>query len=185
MKTRVAIILFILTLVLGAAHPAFAAVAVPTPISPAAAANLTSPLTISWSAVTDPSGILGYNWQVSTSSTFPTVALQNSTNVGITQDTVSGLPNGTYFWRVQAVSGAFVKGAWSAARSFNITGAGAGQPGAPALSPTKAYSTFHPLEVITFNWSPVAGAASYVLQASKDPSFPVTTTITFNNIPNP
>jgi len=185
MKTRIVKSLFALTLILAAVSSAFAAVAVPNPLSPASGANLTSPLTISWSAVTDPSGILGYNWQVSTSSTFPTVALQNSTNVGITQDTVSGLPNGTYFWRVQAVSGAFVKSAWSAARSFNITGAGPGQPGAPVLSPTKAYSTFHPLEVMTFNWSPVTGAASYVLQVSKDPSFPTTTTAAFNNIPNP
>jgi hypothetical protein len=184
MTTRVVKLLFVLTLILAAVHSAFAAVAVPNPLSPASGSNLQSPLTISWSAVTDPSGILGYNWQVSTSSTFPTIALQNSTNVGITQDTVSGLPNGTYFWRVQAVSGAFVKSAWSAARSFNITGAGAGQPGAPTLSPTKAYSTFHPLEVMTFNWSPVAGATSYVLQTSKDPSFPVTTTASFNNIPN-
>jgi hypothetical protein len=85
---------------------------------------------------------------------------------------------------VQAVSGAFVKSAWSATRSFNITGTGAGQPGAPTMSPTKAYSTFHPLEVMTFNWSPVAGAASYVLQFSKDPSFPVSTTSSFNNIPD-
>ena len=184
MKTRAVNLILAVILILGASCSAFAAVAVPNPLSPASGANLTSPLTISWSAVTDPSGILGYNWQVSTSSTFPTVTLQNSTNVGITQDTVSGLPNGTYFWRVQAVSGAFVKGAWSAARSFNITGIGAGQPGAPTMSPTKAYSTFHPLEVMTFNWSPVAGAASYVLQFSKDPSFPVTTTGTFNNIPN-
>ena len=184
MKTRAVNLLLAFALILIGVCPAVAAVAVPNPVSPASGSNLTSPLTISWSAVTDPSGILGYNWQVSTSSTFPTVALQNSTNVGITQDTVSGLPNGTYFWRVQAVSGAFVKSAWSAARSFNITGAGAGQPGAPVLSPTKAYSTFHPLEVITFNWSPVAGAASYVLQSSKDPSFPVTTTASFNNIPN-
>jgi hypothetical protein len=184
MKTRAVNLLLACALILAGVSTAFAAVAVPNPLSPASGSNLTSPLTISWSAVSDPSGILGYNWQVSTSSTFPTVALQNSTNVGITQDTVSGLPNGTYFWRVQAVSGAFVKSAWSAARSFNITGAGAGQPGAPALSPTKAYSTFHPLEVITFNWSPVAGATSYVLQSSKDPSFPVTTSISFNNIPN-
>src|SRR6478735_5291848 len=184
MKTRAVNLLLAVILVLGASCSAFAAVAVPNPLSPASGTNLQSPLTISWSAVTDPSGILGYNWQVSTSSTFPTIALQNSTNVGITQDTVSGLPNGTYFWRVQAVSGAFVKSAWSAARSFNITGAGPGQPGAPVLSPTKAYSTFHPLEVMTFNWSPVTGAASYVLQVSKDPSFPTTTTITFNNIPN-
>ena len=184
MKTRAVNLILAVILILGASCSAFAAVAVPNPLSPASGTSLTSPLTISWSAVTDPSGILGYNWQVSTSSTFPTIALQNSTNDGITQDTVSGLPNGTYFWRVQAVNGAFVKSAWSAARSFNITGAGAGQPGAPTMSPTKAYSTFHPLEVMTFNWSPVAGAASYVLQASKDPSFPTTTTITFNNIPN-
>jgi len=184
MKTRAVTLILAIILTLGASCSAFAAVAVPNPLSPASGANLTSPLTISWSAVTDPSGILGYNWQVSTSSTFPTVALQNSTNDGITQDTVSGLPNGTYFWRVQAVSGAFVKSAWSATRSFNITGAGAGQPGAPTMSPTKAYSTFHPLEVMTFNWSPVAGAASYVLQFSKDPSFPVTTTGSFNNIPD-
>jgi hypothetical protein len=185
MKTRAFNLLLAVILVLGASCSAFAAVAVPNPLSPASGASLTSPLTISWSAVTDPSGILGYNWQVSTSSTFPTIALQNSTNVGITQDTVSGLPNGTYFWRVQAVSGAFVKSSWSAARSFNITGAGAGQPAAPALSPTKGYSTFHPLEVMTFNWSPVTGAASYVLQVSTDSSFPISTTTSFNNIPNP
>jgi len=185
MKTRAINLILAVILILSASCSAFAAVAVPNPLSPASGTNLQSPLTISWSAVTDPSGILGYNWQVSTSSTFPTIALQNSTNVGITQDTVSGLPNGTYFWRVQAVSGAFVKSAWSGARSFNITGAGPGQPGAPALSPTKAYSTFHPLEVMTFNWSPVTGAASYVLQVSKDPSFPTTTTASFNNIPNP
>jgi len=184
MKTRAVNLILAVILILGASCSAFAAVAVPNLLSPASGTNLTSPLTISWSAVTDPSGILGYNWQVSTSSTFPTIALQNSTNDGITQDTVSGLPNGTYFWRVQAVNGAFVKSAWSAARSFNITGTGAGQPGSPTMSPTKAYSTFHPLEVMTFNWSPVAGAASYVLQFSKDPSFPVTTTGSFNNIPD-
>jgi hypothetical protein len=112
MKMRALNLILVLILVLGTSYSAFAAVAVPAPLAPAAGASLQSPLTISWSAVTDPSGILGYNWQVSTSATFPTVALQNSTNVGTTQDTVSGLPNGTYFWRVQAVSGAFVKGAW-------------------------------------------------------------------------
>jgi hypothetical protein len=184
MKTRVVMFVCTLALILCVANPAFAAVGVPAPLAPAAGANVTSPFTISWSTVTDPSGILGYNWQVSTSSTFPTIALQNSTNVGITQDTVSGLPNGTYYWRVQAVSGAFVKSAWSQPRSFNITGAGAGQPGTPSMSPTKGYSTFHPLEVITFNWSPVAGAASYVLEYSTDSSFTATTSGKINNIPD-
>ncbi|HSM87050.1 MAG TPA: hypothetical protein VLT16_12905 [Candidatus Limnocylindrales bacterium] len=158
--------------------------AAPTPLSPAGGASLLEPLTISWSAVTDPSGIIGYNWQVSTSSNFSTVALQSSTNVGQTQDTVSGLPNGTYYWHVQAVNGAFVQGTWSTTRSFNVTGAGPGQPGSPTLAPTKGYSTFHPREVITFNWTVVSGATSYVLQASTDPSFPPTSTATFNNIPD-
>src|SRR5215831_11801878 len=183
MKTRVAIILFAITLVFSTVCSALSSVGVPTLLAPSAAANVTSPLTISWSAVNDPNGILGYNWQVSTSSSFPTVALQNSTNADVTTDTISGLANGIYFWRAQAVNGAFVKGAWSQPRSFNITGAGPGQPGAPTLSPTKAYSTFHPLEVMTFNWSTVPGAASYVLQSSKDPSFPTTTTAAVNNIP--
>ena len=58
-------------------------------------------------------------------------------------------------------------------------------PGAPILNPTQAYSTFHPNEVIRFSWSAVPGAATYVLQASRDPSFPPTNTIKFDNIPSP
>ncbi|HKV95327.1 MAG TPA: hypothetical protein VJW20_22470 [Candidatus Angelobacter sp.] len=178
--TRVSVVVLLL------AAATFAVAAVPSPalLSPASGTNLPTPFTISWSPVNDPSGIIAYNWQVSTSSNFTNVIAQNSTN-GQTQDTVSGLANGTYFWRVQAVNTALVQGAWSAGRSFNVTGAGAGQPGAPTMSPTKGYSAFHPLEVMTFNWSPVPGAASYVLQFSKDPSFPVASAGKFDNIPNP
>ena len=159
--------------VIAAAPPA------PSPVSPADGASVTEPFAISWTAVSDPSGIIGYNWQVSSSSTFTAVLLQNSTN-GATQDSVSGLANGTYFWRVQAVNGAFEQGAWSLPRSFTVTGAG----GAPSLAPTKGYSTFHPFEVMTFLWSAVPGAATYVLQYSTDPSFPVSTSGQFDNIPD-
>ena len=155
----------------------------PTPLSPAAGASVLAPLTISWSAVSDPSGIIGYNWQVSTSSNFPTVILQNSTG-GQTQDTVSGLANGTYYWRVQAVNGALVQGKWSQPSSFTITGAAAGALSAPTLADPKGYSTFHPREVMTFTWSAVPGAASYLLQFSTDPSFPVASTAKVNNIPD-
>jgi len=55
----------------------------------------------------------------------------------------------------------------------------------PILAPTQAYSTFHPNEVIRFSWSAVAGASTYVLQASTDPSFPPGATIKFDNIPSP
>lgn len=156
----------------------------PTPLSPAAGASVQAPFTISWSAVTDPSGIIAYNWQVSPSSTFPTVILQNST-MGQTQDTVSGLANGTYYWRVQAVNAAFVQGTWSTPRSFTITGAAAGALSPPTLAPPQGYSTFHPLEVMTFNWTAVPGAVKYLAQFSSDSSFPVSTSVKFDNIPGP
>jgi hypothetical protein len=60
----------------------------------------------------------------------------------------------------------------------------AAPPAPPNLAPTQAYSTFHPFETITFNWTAVPGAATYVLDAAKDPSFPILTTIHLNNIPN-
>src|SRR5205823_13681436 len=123
----------------------------PSSLAPANGASVTVPFTISWGAVSDPSGIAGYNWQVSASSAFTNVLLQNSTTGSVTQDTVSGLPDGTYFWRVDAVSNAFVTGPFSAAQSFTVTAAGPGEPGTPTLAPTQAYSTFHPYESITFN----------------------------------
>jgi hypothetical protein len=152
----------------------------PSPLSPADGAGVTEPFTISWTAVSDPTGIIAYNWQVSSSSAFTSVLLQNSTN-GATQASVSGLANGTYFWRVQAVNGAFEQGAWSQPRGFTVTGAG----GAPSLAPPKGYSTFHPLEVMTFTWSAVPEAATYVLQYSTDPSFPLFSTGQFDNISDP
>ncbi len=178
-------LLLVVALILTFAQFAIAAVPVaPSPLSPAAGASVSAPLTISWSAVTDPASIIAYNWQVSASSMFGVVIAQNST-MGPTQDTVSGLANGTYFWRVQAVNSAFVQGTWSSPRSFVISGTGAGALAPPTLNPTKAYSTFHPHEVIVFSWSPVPGAATYILQAATDPSFPVATRLQFDNIPNP
>src|SRR5437870_5657673 len=181
---RLAIAFVLLVALLGGGTTAAAAPPAPTPLGPANGAGVLVPFTISWSAVSDPSGIVAYNWQVSPSSAFATVILQNSTS-GATQDTVGGLANGTYFWRVQAVNGAFQQGPWSQARSFTVTGVGPGAPGTPTLGPTKGYTTFHPYEVMTFNWTTVPGAATYILEASTDLSFPVCcSTIKFDNIPN-
>src|ERR1044071_2324037 len=153
----------------------------PSPVSPADGASVSEPFTIAWTAVSDPTGIIAYNWQVSSSSAFTSLLLQNSTN-GATQASVSGLNDGTYFWSVQAVNGAFEQGAFSQPRSFTVTGAGTGSPGTPSLAPTKGYSTFHPLEVMTFTWTAIPEAATYVLQYSTDPSFPVSLRGEFNNI---
>src|SRR5215213_8784940 len=162
---------------------AVAAPPAPSLVSPTDGEVVTQPFTISWTATSDPTGVVAYNWQVSSSSAFTSVLLQSSTN-GVTQDTVSGLADGAYFWRVQAVNGEFVQGAWSQPRSFTVTGAGTGSPGTPSLGPPKGYSTFHPWEVMTFIWSAVPDAASYVLQYSTDSSFSVSSRGEFNNIPD-
>ena len=147
----------------------------PTPLAPANGASVTVPFTISWSAVTDPSGapITGYNWKVSPSSSMTPVILMDSTSGAVTQDTVSGLTSGAYFWQVQAVNSALQQGAFSAARSFVVTGAGPGTPGTPTLAPTFGHSTFHPEEFLRFDWSAVPDAVTYRLEISDDPSFPL------------
>lgn len=158
----------------------------PTPTAPAAGASVTVPFTIAWLPVSDPSGIAGYNWQVSGTSTFSaaTVIMQDSTAGTATSDTVSGLPNGSYFWRVQAATGSGAQGAWSTPRSFTVTGAGPGQPGTATMNPPNGgKTTFHPFEAITFTWSAVAGAESYIVEFSKNSGFPHDQTFRMDNIP--
>ena len=160
--------------------------AAPTPLAPQGGASVTVPFTISWSAVLDPSALNGgYNWQVSTSPTFQTVKIQDSTRPDETQATVSGLTAGTYYWRVNAVNASLEISAWSATRSVVITGAGAGAPGTPTLLPTQAYSTFHPREVIRFHWHRVSDAITYRLELSSNNTFPTSSsTFWFDNIPD-
>src|SRR5262249_36282794 len=81
----------------------------PTLVGPAAGTGLVQPIGLAWNAVVDPDGPIGsYTWQVSPTSTFGVIIASGFTNASgddiptATQDTVSGLPNGTYFWRVKA-----------------------------------------------------------------------------------
>ena len=156
----------------------------PTIVAPANGASVTEPFNISWSSVTsNPSGVTAYNWQVSTSPTMTPIVYQHSVNSPTTQDVVSGLANGTYYWQVQAVDGAFDQGAWSAAQSFTITGVNANSPGTPVLAPTLAYTTFHPFETGSTWWTPVPGAATYVWETSQgDPNFGWSNTFRDDNL---
>ena len=156
----------------------------PTLLSPANGAQVTSPVTISWSAVSDSKGISAYDWQVSTSSSMSPVVTSGSTG-GATQDSVSGLSAGAFFWHVRAVNGESTPGSWSSVRSFTVTGSAPGGSGAPTLNQPQGYTTFHPYEVEHWTWSAVTGAASYIFEASTDASFPLTTEFRMNNIPDP
>src|SRR5216683_6040411 len=81
-------LLSLLVLSVAGGGRAAAAPPAPIPLAPADTATVQIPFAISWSAVSDPAGIVAYNWQVSPSSSFTPVVLQNSTS-GPTQDTVS------------------------------------------------------------------------------------------------
>jgi len=168
--------------------PGPSAPAAPALLAPANGASVTAPVTLAWSAVIPPdppSQNGGYNWEISSSSTFATVVLRDSTFPSVTQESVGGLAAGTYFWRVQAVDGAVVVGPWSAIRSFVVTGAGTGALAAPVLAPLPFGATYHPMESFPFSWSPVPGASSYVVEASRDASFPAPADVRFDNIPVP
>jgi hypothetical protein len=159
----------------------------PTPAAPASGASVALPFTISWS-VADPTQIGGYNWEISRSTDFTSPIERNLTLLrgpATTADVMSGLAPGTYFWRVQAVSRDVELGAWSAPRSVVVTGTTSSVPGTAVLDPPANATQFHSWENITFTWSAVPGAVSYILQESTDPAFPIGTRSRQVNIPGP
>jgi len=154
----------------------------PTLISPTTGATLAQPMTLQWSAVSDPDGPMGsYTWQVGTTSSFGVVIASGFTDARNgdpipTQDRVSGLPNATYFWRVKAtqmVGGAVgsIDSAWSQVRTFTINGLGPAPAGTPTITGPGNSSSFHPYEFFKIAWTAVQGAQYYVLEADDEPSF--------------
>jgi hypothetical protein len=79
--------------------------------------------TFEWSEVSDDSGV-HYRLQIATSGDFVASSLVASvtglTEASYTLDDTQALPNGTYYWTVQAVDGAQNESDWTAARSFRV-----------------------------------------------------------------
>ncbi len=164
----------------------------PTLVSPASGASLVQPITLDWNPVSNPNGPIGsYIWQIGTTSAFTKVIASGFTDMDPdasvptpTADKVSGLANGTYFWRVKAtqlVGGAqgSVDSAWSAVRSFTVTGLGAA-PASPVFSTPTTNASFHVREFFNIKWSAVAGAHYYLLEVDDEPSFSFPLTLTTN-----
>ena len=174
----------VLTGALAAASVADAQTPPPAPalVEPAAGAARVQPITLRWNPVVDPDGPIGsYTWQVGTSSSFTTIVLSGFTQQSLpgipvpTQDRVSGLPLGTYFWRVKAsqtVGGAIgsIESAWSTVRSFTVSALGA-EPGTPSFTSPANGARFHALEFFPITWTAVADAQYYLLEADDEPSF--------------
>jgi len=155
-------------------------------------ASLVQPIALDWDPVTAPGGPIGsYTWQVGTSSTFATVIASGFTNMESdpsiptrTADKLSGLPNGTYFWRVKATQlgpNGGVDSPWSTVRSFTVTGLGPA-PATPTVITPGSNAQFHVHESFNIQWSPVVNAQSYVLEADDEPTFSYPINLTLSPI---
>src|SRR5262245_47122702 len=162
----------LLAALLGGGTTAAAAPPAPTLVEPAGGAALVQPVALRWSAVVDPTGpLVSYTWQVGTTSAFTLVIASGFTDTRDgdpvpTRARVSGLPNGTYFWRVKAtqnVGGAVgaADSAWSAVRSFTVTGLGPAPAGTPSITGPGNGSRFHSYEFFTIVAVGGTGSASF------------------------
>jgi hypothetical protein len=150
---------------------------VPTPLTPAVGSSVVQPVRVSWSApAATATPVDAYNWQVSKNSSFTAVVYEESVNAPATEDAFSGLPNGTYFWRVQAVEHGSpttgqVQDPWSAPVSFTITGSAAGTPSTPTITFPASGGQYHPYETFYPRWTPSTGADAYFVEYSSDSAF--------------
>ena len=163
--------------------PSSSAPAAPTVLSPANGASVTQPVRLDWSDVTDLNGpVIGYDWQVAATSGFTSVIAWGTPwypaegQPPPSEDRLSGLPNGTYFWRVRTIrkgmlSESPVKSDWTPARTLTVTGSAAGTPAAPVVTSPASGARFHPFEFFEIRWDTVPGAAKYVFEYDDEPTF--------------
>jgi hypothetical protein len=140
------------------------ALAAPVLSAPAAGATgIASPATLQWGAVT---GAQTYRLQVSTSASFATLVLDDSTLTEVSRNAGGLSANTVYYWRVNAKNASGTS-AWSSQRSFTTV---ATLPGTPALrSPASNATAVSVYAWLT--WGTVSGAAGYRLQLATDSGF--------------
>jgi len=133
----------------------------PVLTSPTLGATVTSPVTLSWIAV---SGASSYNVTVTgPNSTQTFTAAAGSITVS--------LPNGAYSWNVQAIGTSNCPPANSATSTFSVCNP-AGVPVPSVVSLTTTGQTY------TVQWTPIDGVTSYELQESTDAAFSAPTSTT-------
>jgi subtilisin family serine protease len=133
------------------------------------ATGVVVPAELTWNAVADAGAT--YRVQVSTSSTFATLAYDQA-NITTTSTSVAGLVAGTlYYWRVNATS-ANGTGVFSTVWSFTTAGTAPvpPAPAAPALS-SPANGATRVSTSPTLSWIGSSGATSYGVQVSRSSSF--------------
>lgn len=118
--------------------------------------------TFSWQSVPN---AVKYHIQVDNDSTFASPAYDNIDSP--TSITSTALPQGVYYWRVQAINRYETPGAWSSMWQFTISI----RPAAPALLEpfNGSYADF--ATKVFFKWQAVANGAYYRIQVDNNSAF--------------
>ena len=125
------------------------------------ATNQQAAITLKWAAS---AGAKTYGLQVSTISTFATVAL-NQPSISVTSGSAANLSDATvYYWRVNA-SDSLGSSVWSSTWSFTTS-----FPNAPVLA-APANGAKNQLTSLIMTWNSSAGAASYSVEVSMASTF--------------
>ena len=128
-------------------------------------------IVLSWSAVpADSVGIDSYAVEAARNAAFTAMVFADTVDQALTADTVTGLYNDMYYWRVRAVDGLGNAGAASTPRGFVVDT----QAAQVSLSlPSDGHETTATSFLVS--WAAVAdsvGIDSYALEVSKTAAFP-------------
>jgi hypothetical protein len=151
--------------------PAVSAPDVPNLVGPGDAQTVSFLPVFSWDPV---AGADKYNFVLAADDSFnsPVYQLNGTKNTRATP--YNTVPNGTYYWRVQAVDADGNVSNWSDARSIEKLWADS-----PTLTaPDDAATISFPDEPLVLKWDPVPGAAKYHVYISADPDPSTSTLVT-------
>ena len=122
--------------------------------------------TFVWAAVT---GGHTYHIQVDDDKQFGSPERDVFGGIGALTHIASELPDGTYYWRVQAINSVGAPGAWSARWWFTVDTVAPAAPG--LVSPVDGARVTN--KKLKLEWTAVEGAYRYELQLDSNPAFPL------------
>jgi len=144
------------------APSAQAALTAPKLESPGEGSAVQASPTLTWRQVT---GAAQYEFQLAADRQFGSV--QHSVKTKNTAATLKGtLTDGTYYWRVRAISATPKAGRWSTVRTLEKSWSTAPQ----LQSPTSDFGAIWPSAPLVLNWTPVSYATHYLVVVATDPS---------------
>jgi hypothetical protein len=160
--SKLRIVFATLAVALVTVAPAASAPDVPNLVGPNDGDTVSFLPIFSWDPVV---GADKYNFVLSADAAFnsPKYLLNGTKNTRVTPDKT--VPNGTYYWRVQAVDANGNTSGWSESRQIEKLWADS-----PVLTaPDDAATISFPDEALVLRWAPVPGAAKYHVSIRTDP----------------